>query len=36
LAGENVDNEINAAKVTMDITKKKIGNLFRGGEKKES
>ena len=35
LAGSQVDNEINATKMTIDITKKKISNFF-GGDKKDA
>ena len=35
LAGDQVDNEINATKMTIDITKKKISNFF-GGDKKDA
>ena len=32
LAGEEVNNELNATKMTVDITKKKIGNFFGMGK----
>ena len=36
LAGEQVNNEINAAKMTVEITKKKISNFFGGGKKDDA
>lgn len=36
LAGDEVDNEINAAKMTVEITKKKISNFFGGGKKDDA
>ena len=36
LAGDEVNNEINAAKMTVDITKKKISNFFGGGKKDDT
>ena len=35
LAGDQVDNELNTTKMTIDITKKKISDFFGGGDKKE-
>lgn len=35
LAGDQVDNELNTTKMTIDITKKKISNFF-GGDKKDA
>lgn len=36
LAGAEVDNELNTTKMTLDITKKKLSNLFGGGDKKDA